>query len=77
MESAKNSPKDESSTTKGKVTSDTSPKPKEAEKELNSEDITLKTFQMLLESQRQTLEMVIGNTTKGTMTEEEKLDQED
>ena len=32
---------------------------------------------MLLESQRQTLEMVIGNNTKGTMTEEEKLDQVD
>ena len=38
----------------------------------------MKTFQMLLESQRQTFEMVIGNNTKGNgMTEEEKLDQED
>ena len=32
---------------------------------------------MLLENQRQTLEMVLGSNTKGTMTEEEKLDQED
>ena len=31
---------------------------------------------MFLESQRQTLEMVIGSNTKGTVTEEEKLDQE-
>ena len=72
--STKNSPKDKSSSTKGKVTSDTSPKPKEAEKELESEDLTLKTFQLFLESQRQTLEIVIGNSTKGTMTKEEKLD---
>ena len=32
---------------------------------------------MLLENQRQTLELVIGSNTKGNMTEEEKLDQED
>ena len=32
---------------------------------------------MFLESQRQTLEMVIGNSTQGTVTEQEKLDQED
>ena len=36
----------------------------------------MKAFQMLRENRRQTLEALMGNT-KGAMTEEEKLDQED
>ena len=65
-----------------KVADDAGPKTKEADpksgKEATGEDLTMKTFQMLLESERQTLEIVIGSNKKGNgMTEEEKLDQED
>ena len=76
IDSTKDSPKDKSSTTQGKVATGTSPKPKEANKELTSEDFTMKTFQMLMENHRQTLEVLIGSN-KGTLTEDEKLDQED
>ena len=41
VDSTKNSPKEKSSTTKGKVTASTSPKPKEAEKDLTSEELNL------------------------------------
>ena len=50
VDSTKNSPKDKSSTAQGKVAAGTSPKPKEADKEFKGEELTLKTFQTLLEN---------------------------
>ena len=70
IDSAKDSPKDKSSTTQGKVAAGTSPKPKEADKDPNSEDFTAKALQMLTANHKQTLEVLMGNNN-GVLTEEE------
>ena len=76
MESNKESPNGKSSTTQGKVAAGASPKPKEADKDSEKEDFTVKAFKMLMDNHKETLEVLLGSS-KAAMTEEEKLDQED
>ena len=56
IDSTKDSPKDKSSTTQGKVAASTSPKPKKADKDPAKEDFAVKAFQMLMDNHKQTLE---------------------
>jgi hypothetical protein len=75
VDSTKDSPKDKSSTTQGKVAAGASPKPKESDKDSEKEVFTVKAFKMLMDNHKETLEVLLNN--KAAMTEDEKMDQED
>jgi len=67
---------EEGTPTKRKTSKDTSPKKGDADQDVTMEGLQTKAFQMMLESQKQTLELILGNNVKG-LSEAEKLDQED
>ena len=62
VDSTKDSPKGESSTTKEKGAENAGPN---TGKDPKGEDINLQTLKMFLESQQKTLEIVLGSAAKG------------